>query len=210
MTYPKEVTFEVNTSSKVMDFDSLPTPTPPELKINGVVVPLKQAPTWPTGFRVTVINSAENYADPNSILLDALYYVAGSGTSNLWANTYQEVYQHMVHGVLSAGNINQQLLIMSSFGLDANMPPTNGAYRMAIESGAGSQLQHWETSVDIGSQVGNSTSWVSFPANYILIGFAAWSYGQGFEKYDQNGTNPVNSTLTATVANVEPPPTSQS
>jgi hypothetical protein len=81
-----------------------------------------------------------------------------------------------------------------SFGLDNNMPPTTDCYQYLLEQGAGATLQLWEKTADSGSQVANSTSWTSFPANYILLGGTAYSYGGGYELHEQG--DPVTSTLT--------------
>ncbi|MCB1045359.1 MAG: hypothetical protein KDC35_20625 [Acidobacteria bacterium] len=202
MSAPQQVKFVVTTQSQVMNFNDLPKPLAPVITINGVELTLKNPPTYPTGYRITILDAASDYTNPATVLYDACSEVYPDGNTNQWASTYTYVYDNMVRAILSYGNTNQQLVIVSSFGLDNNMPPTNGAYQELIETGAGSQLQNWVLHNDTGSQVGNSTSWVSFPANYLFLGLSSLAYGQGFEVYQTNGQSAVNSSLTAVLANV--------
>jgi hypothetical protein len=66
-----------------------------------------------------------------------------------------------------------------------------------LEFGAGSQLQGWERSVDIGSESG----WTGFPACYIMIGGSSFAYDTGHEVYENPGTSPVTAQLSVTLGN---------
>jgi len=201
MAAPAQVNLQIVTTSQVMTYNNLPHAAPPKITMNGVAFPAPPSPPYmPTGYQLVIINAAMDYTNPASILANQ-YIVCSPSQNNSWWNSYQYMYSSMVWNVLNAGNIDQQLLIIASFGLDNNMAPTNDGYEMMLGVGAGSQLQNWQTHCDPGSQVGNPTSWVSFPANYILVGFSAQSYGQGYEIYQSGGMNAVTTTLSVTLSN---------
>lgn len=112
------------------------------------------------------------------------------------------MYSRMLRQSYLSGNFEQQIVIVASFGLDANTPPTNDGMGFLLDYGAGPRLQYWETHVNVGSQVSNNTSWTSFPANYIFVGSSSWSYGQGAEIYERaTSSSPLQSTLTTTLTN---------
>ena len=207
MAVPPQVQLQIVTTSQVMSYNNLPAAAPPKITMNGVPFPAPTAPPYmPTGYQVVVIDAALDYTHPASILANQYIQLYPQGQSNNWGSTYQYMYSGMLWTVLNSGNIDQQLLILASYGLDNNMPSTNDAYAMMLGAGAGSQLQYWETHCDGGSQVGNPTSWVAYPANYILVGFSARSYGQGYEIYQSAGQqNSVTTTLSVTLANNVPP-----
>jgi hypothetical protein len=201
MAAPAQVNLQIVTTSQVMSYNNLPAAAPPKITMNGVAFPSPASPPYmPTGYQLVIINAAMDYTNPASILANQ-YIACSPSQNNSWWNNYQYMYSTMVWNVLNAGNIDQQMLIIASFGLDNNMPPTNDGYEMMLGVGAGSQLQNWQTHCDPGSQVDNPTSWVSFPANYILVGFSAQSYGQGYEIYQNNFQNPVSTTLSVTLSN---------
>jgi hypothetical protein len=201
MPTPTQVQLHIATTSQVMYYNNLPKAAPPQITMNGVALPTPTPPYMPTGFQMVIIDPTKDITNPASILLNEYLSVFASPNSNDWGSTYHYMYAAMVRGHLNSGNIEQQLVILASYGLDNNMPPTNDGYALMMDIGAGSQLQYWETHCDAGSQVGNPTSWVSFPANYILVGYIAYGYGQGSEIY-QSGAGPLTTTLDVTLYNV--------
>jgi hypothetical protein len=200
MSAPSQVQLQIATTSQVMYFNNLPKPNPPRITMNGVAIPSPAVPPQnPAGWQVVIIDQTKDITNPASIITNQ-YISLFASNNNSWWNTYQYLYSSMLWNQLNSGNIQQQLIFLASFGLDNNMPPTNDAYNMMMDIGAGSQLQSWQTHCDIGSQVGNPTSWISFPANYILVGYVANSYAQGSEIY-QTGAGPLTTTLNATLYN---------
>lgn len=175
----------ITTSSHAFNFSNpFPPATVPKIVIDDVTLPPpRSAPGTPTGYQVLVFDSTKRMSDPTALLANEYACVYPSGNTNSWMDTYQGAYEYICSIILNAGNVDQQIRIIASFGLDKNMPPTNDALGLMLQSGAGAQLQYWEQHCDTGSQVGNNTSWVAFPASYILLGASAWGYGQGFETY---------------------------
>jgi hypothetical protein len=193
----KEVTFVITTSSQQINFPWPNTPGQyPTITMNGAAFP---APAYggnaPTGWLVVILDQTKDLTTPAAILFNQYVFVIPSGSSNSWMSTYQYTYGRMVRGLLTSGSPGSQLLIAASFGFDNNMPPTNDGFAAFLDYGAGPQLQKWATHCDTGSQVGNNTSWTSFPASYILAGANSMSYGQGYETYN---FQPGPTSLTAT------------
>lgn len=199
----EKVEVVVTTSSQVMQFNQLPPAQPPKITMNGQQVgQIAQPPYMPTGWQMLILDPTKDMKTPAAVLSNVYIQLTPASGSNSWMSTYQFMYNRMLRQRLISGNFEQQIVILASFGLDANTPPTNDAMGLLLEYGAGPRLQYWETHVDIGSQVGNNTSWTSFPANYIFVGSSSWSYGQGAEVFDRaTSSSPVQSTLTTTLTN---------
>jgi hypothetical protein len=142
-----------------------------------------------------VFDAAGDPTNPASILSNE--YLSLYAPDGQWGDTYQYLYAGIVRQILTSGNIEQQTVLVVSYGLDANMPPTTDALALLLGLGAGPQLQHWETSVDVGSEGG----YVGNPGNYVLVGGSQDGYGEGTEQFDNPGTSPVNTTVTATIGN---------
>jgi hypothetical protein len=199
----EKVEVVVTTSSQEMQYNNLPPAQPPKITMNGQPVgQIAQPPYMPTGWQMLILDPTKDMKTPAAVLSNAYIQLTPAPGSNSWMSTYQYMYNRMVRQSLVSGNYEQQILIVASFGLDANTPPTSDALHLLLDFGAGSRLQYWETHCDVGSQVGNNTSWTSFPANYIFVGSSSWSYGQGAEIFErQSSGNSVQSTLTTTLSN---------
>jgi hypothetical protein len=178
-----------------MSWPNLPAPQFPKITLNGQPLPQPAVREVPSGFQVVVLDAATDPTDPASILSNE--YLVLYAPDGLWSETYQYMYAGIVNQVLTSGNIDQQTVLVASYGLDANMPPTNDALGVLLGLGAGPQLQQWETTVDVGSEGG----YVATPGNYILVGGSDLGYGEGTEKFESPGTSPITTTLTATIGN---------
>jgi hypothetical protein len=199
----EKVEISVTTQSGVMYWNQLPQPSPPTITMNGKAIPKPSGPPTPVGWQLVVIDATKDITNPSSFLYNQ--YLCLITKDSFWSGVYHQMYDYMFRNIYLSGNVNQQLVLLSSFGLDQNMPPTNDMLPELMELGAGPRLQYWETHCIPGSQVGSTNAYVSFPANYILIGYSSWSYGQGYEKYETKPGQPgIQSTLTATVNNIVP------
>lgn len=198
----QKVEVQISTSSEVMQFDKLPTAQPPRITMNGKpVAQIGYTPNMPTGWQIVILDPTKDITSPASILCNKYLLLFPAQGSNFWMSTYQYLDSGMLRQQLISGNYEQQILIAASFGLDANTPPTNDGLNLLLDYGAGPQLQTWETSVDVGSQVANSNSWTSYPANYIFVGSSSFSYGQGAEIWQRASGPSVQTTLTTTLTN---------
>lgn len=198
MAPPAQVVLEVTTQSQAMNYN---TPAqPPKITMNGAPIPSPpNPPVSPTGYQLVIINSSQDYTNPASILTNEYIELFPQEGTTWWSSTYQYLYSQMLFAQLSAGNTEQQLVIIASYGLDNNMPPTNDGYQMLLGLGADGMLQNWELNCDAGS-MGGPANWVNYPANYILVGLSGNGYGEGYEKHE-TGDNSVQSTLSVTLQN---------
>lgn len=199
----QKVEITVTTQSQPMQWGNLPKPNPPKITMNGAEVAVQQAYSS-VGWKLLIIDPTKDITNPDSYLYNG--YIGLSSDGHNWMSPYYDrMYLQMLRSVLLSGNIESQLAIVASYGLDNNMPPITSFLPTLFDFGAGPRLQYWETHCNPGSEVGNPEAYISFPANYILIGYTSWSYGQGYEQYDTaQGSMPVTSTLSATVQNIVP------
>ena len=198
----QKVEVSITTTSQVMQYHSLPPAQPPKITMNGRPVgQIAQNPNMPTGWQILILDPTKDITSPASILCNKYLLLFPAQDTNFWMSTYQYLYSGMVRQQLISGNFEQQILILASFGLDANTPPTNDAMHLLLDYGAGPQLQTWETTVNVGSQVANNNSWTSFPANYVFVGSSSLSYGQGAEIFQKASGPSVQTTLQTTLTN---------
>ena len=201
----QKVEIAITTQSQSMTWGSLPPPAPPRITMNGNPIPAAKSKAYSVvGWQLAIIDPTKDITQPGSYLYNDYINLQSDGAS--WMGGYYErMYAQMTKSILVSGNIESQLAIVASYGLDNNMPPTTATLPLLFELGAGPRLQYWETHCNAGSEAGGTDGFVAFPANYILIGYSSWSYGQGYEKYDYApGQKSVQSTLSATVSNIVP------
>jgi hypothetical protein len=199
----EKVEISVTTQSQPMQWGNLPKPNPPKITMNGIEVAKEQAYVS-TGWKLLVIDATKDITTPASYLFNGYVGLSTDGTHS-WSGLYGYMYNSIFRALYVYGNINQQLVILSSYGMDNNMPPTREMMPVLLELGAGTRFQWWETHCNPGSIAGGANAYISFPVNYVLIGYSSYSYGQGWEKFDAaQGSMPVTSTLSATVSNIVP------
>jgi hypothetical protein len=173
----------IETSSEVRDISWSGTPQPPIITIGNLVRP-SQPPQSPCGFQVVILDGTD-ITNPDAVLFNQ-YFTVPTGTP--WYAIYGNMYQDIYNSIVSSGHTSKgNVLIISSFGIDNNMPPTNQIYSLLQTVGAGERLRYWESHNDAGSMVGNPTAWVSYPANYILVGIFGAGPDTGVEAYNVAG-----------------------
>jgi hypothetical protein len=197
MTIPPTAEFVIQTTSEQIQSWS-PSGTAPKITVNGAPFAQLSPPEFPSGYQVVVMDAAGDLTNPDNIILNIYIQLQNDGGN--WGSTYQFMYSQMVNAVLNAGNIDLQLLLVASFGLDLAVPPTNDGLQLLLTRGAGSDLQAWDLVPDPGSQ---GSGWVGNPASYILLGGSGYSYGGGSETFVAG--NPAPATLTVTLNNNVPP-----
>ena len=197
MTPGQQVTLEIVTTSQ--DMQTPPqSGTPPKITMNGNPVPDPKGggPYYATGLRLLVLDPSMDITNPTSIRSNQ--YIGVSPQDGSWMTSYHWAWAGVVRQILTSGDPDQQLVIMATYGFDANMPPDSAALQILMGLGAGPQLQTWETTVDVGSQSG---SWVGYPANYVLVGNSSYGYGQGTELFQRATGSSVETTVQATLTN---------
>jgi hypothetical protein len=206
MAGPPQVTIEITTQSQVMQFGQLPKPQLPTITLNGNPLPAPQAPYLPSGFQVAILDKAQDITQPAAIMSNQCHQMVEQ--NNSWGAYYQFMYRNCIKQLLTSGDPGRQLVIVASFGMEMNAPPTVDGCREFLDLGADGQLQQWIIdAVDAGSQPGDYLT--AYPVNYILVGSPDNSYGEGSEIWQASasGQQSVQSQLSVQVGNIGPPPT---
>jgi hypothetical protein len=198
-TMPPTAEFQISTTSQQVPqwTNSGQAPT---ITVNGQPFAQEETPEFPSGFQLVIMDAAGDLTDPANIWFNN--YIALQNDGGQWGSTYTYMYSQIVNGVLTTGNIDQQLILLASFGLDLDTTPNNDGLDLLLARGAGPQLQVWAVSLDPGSQ---GAGWVSQPASYILIGGSGYGYAGGTETFVSNGTDPAPASVTVTLQNNVPP-----
>lgn len=202
MAIPTQATFNIVTQSQFTKYKQWPAPTAPVITINNVPVAIPEPLAWPTGIQLLILDSTRDYTNPANILCNKYFYVYSKDNSSSWMSTYQRTYNDLCRGLLTNGNLERQLVVLATFGLDYNMGPITEVLNLLLNYGGGSLLQKWSSNVDIGSQDSAPNSWVSYPGNYIMLGNSSFRCGEGHEVLDAVRANTtVKSTLSVTLYN---------
>lgn len=160
-----------------------------------------QTTTWPTGYQMVLLDVVGTI-DPEDVRLNNYYQVDPKpGGGHSWMQSYVGIYQQMLHDILISVNTANYLLILASYGLDNNMPPTDAFLQTLFSAGAGTTTQKWLTHCTPGSQPGDPKVWVSNPANYICVGYSPSYFGLAKGELHETGdfNTPVTSTLNVTL-----------
>src|SRR4051794_31600595 len=196
-TMPATAEFVINTTSEPMPTYANAGPAP-TITVNGAPFGQLPAPEFPSGFQLLIMNAAGDLTSAESIWFNE--YIRCQEAGGDWGSTYSFMYSQIVGAVLTSQNIEHQLIILASFGLDVDMVPHNDALGLLLPRGAGAGLQQWASVPDPGSQ---GSGWVSEPASYILVGGPSYGYGDGSEKFVY--TVPATATVSVTLQNNVPP-----
>jgi hypothetical protein len=200
MAAPAQVTIEITTSSAAMpDWQNLPAPQPPTITVNGTSIPEpSNAPAWlPNGCQVVVFSSYEDLTQPASIISNEYQLVANQQGS--WGESYRWMWDDVATQIMSSGNVEDQIVIIATFGLDVQMTPTAATFELALGRGAGVDLQQW----GLLPSISEGGYYIQYPANYILLGNTGYDYDEGYEQfayasqYDQT----LSTSLTETIDN---------
>lgn len=199
MVAPAQVTVEINTSSEVMpNWQSLPAPQPPAITLNGSPLsPPSNGPAWlPNGCQVVVFSGYEDLTLPTSIISNRYQIVANMQGS--WAESCRWMWDNVATQIMSSGDVEQQIVIVATFGLDYEMTPTAATFELCLGRGAGPQLQDW----GLRPSVSEGGDYIEYPANYVLLGNTGYGYDEGYEAFDYSTSGgTVTTTLTQTLDN---------
>jgi hypothetical protein len=206
MAPPTQVDVSISTRSIQIDnWQQLPPADPPQITLNGnaLPAPANSPPYQPIGTQVVVFDSSQDLTNPASIISNRYQIVANMQGG--WAESFRWMWDSVATQIMSSGDVEQQVVILATFGLDIEMVPTAPTFRLCLDRGAGPQLQEW----GLFPPVSEGGYYIQFPTNYVLIGNSGYGYGEGYEifQYDTQDSNPLTTTLTATIDNPGAPPT---
>jgi hypothetical protein len=209
MARPTEVTIDVATSSQAIEgTNPLPNAQIPTVTLNGTQIPQPDGPTeqFPTGVLVIVMNASGDLSDPSNFITSRLNIVWQDASANdYWYTTYRFMWDNVANQIYGAGDPQQQLVFVCTYGVDLGMFPTPAIVELLLTLGAGPQLQNWINS----NSPSESGDWIDYPVDYVLIGQSGYGYGQGTEQFDYAGGegNPVKTNVSVTLQNNPEPPT---
>lgn len=203
MARPAQVTVTVSTSSQPMSANPFPNPVFPEITLNDVAIPQPSfQPSYPSGVQVVVMNSSGDLSDPANIISNK-YNPIWPDENNGWYDTYGNMFDNATNQVLGAGDPQQQLVFVASYGLDLGMFPIPTSVELLLGLGAGPELQRW-INTDSPSEGGD---WVSYPVDYVMVGSSGLGYSQATEEFDYADGAAVKTSISVTLENNPEPPT---
>lgn len=197
----KKVEVSITTTSEARPAQGGGPPiTTPKITMNGNPLPTPTSPAYlGAGWQLVVLDAHKDMTKPESILFNK--YLLGPQPGRYDTHMYTE----LVRRILVSGDVNAQIVFAVSYGLDANMTPTNEAIQTLFELGSGAKLQSWVAGATPGKQPDDPKIYVALPASYALIGYSSYKFGQGYEVFERPGGDaPAPAQLTATLSNIVP------
>jgi hypothetical protein len=200
MAAPAQVEIAISTSSApIQNWQDMPTPQPPSITLNGqpLPAPANGPPYTPNGCQVVVLASSDDITQPSSIISND-YQIVGDQQGS-WGESYRWMWDDVATQIMSSGDVEQQIVIIATFGLDVLMTPTAASFELFLGRGAGTLLQQW----GLLPYISEGGYYIQYPANYALIGNSGYGYDEGYEAFDYTTEydTPVQTTLTATIDN---------
>ncbi|MFD1674179.1 MAC/perforin domain-containing protein [Alicyclobacillus fodiniaquatilis] len=182
----------IYTASNIISWPYVDSPVTPTITLGEQLVPNEPAATA-CGYQVIVLDSAK-LSDTSAVLFNR-YYTLPKVQS--WGQVYPNMYNEMLTDLKNNNLVkNGNVLVLASFGMDNDMPPTNAMFGFLESAGAGETVADWINNCDPGSQVGNNYSWVSFPVVYVLVGMFNSGPGTGVEFFgNAHGDSQINANL---------------
>lgn len=138
-----------------------------------------QNPSLDHGFQMIVLK--RNDISAKGVVLNKYYGFQDTRSSS----GFQAMYQSMLDDIVKGGyRSNQYVLILASYGMDQNAPPTANIVPTLFSAGAGKRLEYWLTNSDPGSTFTNN-------AAYILVGIFEAGRRTGVETFTSTWASPV-------------------
>jgi hypothetical protein len=182
----------VFTSSSEINWPYVTNPVTPTITLGQQLLPEKPAATA-CGYQAIILDSAK-LNDPSAVLFNRYFTLANVHN---WMSSYTDMYNEMITEMKESGLVKDgNVLVLVSFGMDNNMPPTNQVFGFLESSGAGDGIVNWINHCDPGSQVGNDYSWIAYPVNYVLVGMFNSGPSTGIEYFDSTfSSSTINASL---------------
>lgn len=154
----------VQTTSSTVSWPNSVAPTPPILIVGKALKPAT-APTSPVGLQAVVL-SGDDVTSPDAVLFNRFYSMPKQQD---WGSVYQTMWDSLTDDVLGSYDEPGNILVLATFGLDRDMPPTDEALSLLETAGAGDVLNTWVSTSDPGSKSGVN-NWVGQPHDYAIVG----------------------------------------
>jgi hypothetical protein len=160
---------------------------PPHVAVANTPIAPADPPQGSRGFQV-VVTDGRNPSDPSAVLLNR-YFVLPD-TVPVWRSEEEgrQLYAEIRDAVQPLAQPSN-LLIVASFGMDLQVPPTQDVLSLWRRFGAGNALDAWKRPAPLPPGHEN------MPCNYILAGYGGSSPGRAAEKFELGTTAQLEATV---------------
>ncbi len=134
--------------------------------------------TSPIGAPVTVRAGNDPVSD-HAVQFNQYYTLPLAGD---WSSNYATMWDQIATDVLGTYDESGNILLVVTFGLDANMPPTDTAAALLKTAGSRQRADHLDGhTCDPGSEVGTPGLWTGYPCVYAFVGAFGNEQGSSVE-----------------------------
>ncbi len=145
--------------------------TPPTITLGGVIEPDPPA-EHPIGFQLVVLDRTN--ASVDGVRFDKYYGVSETA----YYDEYEAMYDQMLTDIEDGGfESSAFVMILASYGVSSNAPPTTEFYKQLRSCGGGAGLVNWVQAAVPGSVM------LLHQAAYVLVGVGAIGPDHGAELY---------------------------
>lgn len=148
--------------------------------------------TSPIGAQVTILAGNDPVSE-HAVQFNQYYSLP---LADDWSSNYATMWNQIASDVLGKYDQNGDILLLVTFGLDANMPPTDEAAALLKTAGSGNALTTWIDTCNPGSEVGTPGLWTGYPCVYAFVGAFGNEQGSSVEVVTRTGSNPAEVNLT--------------
>lgn len=147
--------------------------------------------TSPIGVQVTVL-AGNDPVSAHAVQFNQYYTLP---LADDWSSDYATMWDQIASDVLGTYDESGNILLVVTFGLDANMPPTDNAVALLRSAGSGNALTTWIDTCDPGSEIGSPGSWTGYPCVYAFVGAFGNEEGSSAEVVTRHDPAQVNLTV---------------
>jgi hypothetical protein len=155
----------IQTASSRLIWPNQTNPKPPIVIVGSQLRPATP-PKSPVGLQAIVLNG-DDVTGPDAVVFDRFYTLP---VQQEWVGTYRSMWDSFAQEVSGSYDAAGNILIVTTFGLDRNMPPTDDALALLETAGAGPVVNNWIRTCSPGSSLGQPGVWIGFPHNYAMLG----------------------------------------
>jgi len=153
---------KIHTTSTIVHWPITEDPVLPAVRVGNSPLKGEGTVASPAGVQVVVLSGR----NPSTVQLNRYYSLPAQ---RHWYLTYMDMW-NTIAGDVKPVAADHSILIVATFGIHANMPPTDAAATLLRRAGAGQELTQWIENCQPGSQSGNPTMWIDHPLAYAFVG----------------------------------------
>ena len=179
---PPGTKLSVQSWSELLFHPSPVKPRPPVVTRGSVGLEPDSSPSSQIGVQVAVLDGADPGA-AHSVRFDQYYCLPQQKD---WTQSYAVMWDQIATDLGYLDRPGDVLLVVT-YGLDANMPPTDRAVTLFKTAGSGSTLTRWLNTCFPGGHSDDPNVWTSAPCVYVLVGAFGNKQGEAVEVVQRGG-----------------------